>query len=164
MLMSSLHSNSNAGNHHDRYLHLYTFMVFFINTSASEASLSSLTSTADQTSFRCQNFAQSRQFLLLNLGAPVFSLNVGTKNMFLTYCWLWLKSAKRHDIYIYTHTYTYIYIYTYTYNIHIYILNNEVANPVNSRLHTGYTILIYLICETTVSNGAILLPHNWEQD
>lgn len=29
MLMSSLHSNSNAGNHHDRYLHLYTFMGVF---------------------------------------------------------------------------------------------------------------------------------------
>lgn len=122
---------------------------FFINTSASEASLTSLTSTADQTSFRCQNFAQGRQFLLLNLGAPAF---FNTKNMFLTYCWLWLNSAKRHDIYIYIQTY-----------IHIYILNNEVANPVNSGLNIGYTILMYLICQTTVSNGGILLPHNWEK-
>lgn len=55
-----------------------------------------------------------------------------------------------------------IYIYIQTY-IHIYILNNEVANPVNSGLNIGYTILMYLICQTTVSNGGILLPHNWEK-
>ena len=32
-------------------------------------------------------------------------------------------------------------------DILIYIHVNEVANPVNSRLNIGYTILIYLICQ-----------------
>ena len=151
MLMSSLHSNSNAGNHHDRYLHLYTFMGVFhqhfcfrsiidiidIDSWPNFIPLSKLCSgsTISAAESRCSCF-----FLTL---APktCFWHTVGYGSILL-----------RDMIYIYIQTY-----------IHIYILNNEVANPVNSGLNIGYTILMYLICQTTVSNGGILLPHNWEK-
>lgn len=131
--------------------------VFFINTSASEAS--SIIDIIDIDSWPnfipLSKLCSESTISAAESRCSCFSLTLApNKNVWHT---VGYSSTLLRDI---KHLYIYIHVYILIYIIHV----NEVANPVNSGLHIGHTILIYLICQTTVSNGGILLPHNCEKD